>query len=169
MCSESRTGWISAGGDASAEGERMDQAGDPRLLADMARRFADRLVDDPTAFAWVFARYRAAEGVDDLTLAAFLGVAPELLAQIEICATPRPGLFREDITTVAERFGANPTRLAQVVRHVQALESLYQAPMGGHGLLAAARERVAEDGADYDGAGTANGSDASPKTSGQDR
>src|SRR5262245_51373231 len=100
MCSESRTGWINAGGGASSEGEPMNKPGDPQLLADMARRFADRLVDDPTSFAWVFARYRAAEGLDDRALAAFLGVAPELLAQIEICGAPRPDLFREDITTV---------------------------------------------------------------------
>lgn len=129
----------------------MNQPGDPRLLADMARRFAARLVNDPTALAWTFARYKAAEGVDDAEVARRLGIDPDLLARVAICGRPRPGLWREDIEAVADRFGIEHGRLIRLVRHVDAVTSFYQAAGADAGLLAAARDRVAEEESTYDG------------------
>jgi hypothetical protein len=128
----------------------MNQPGNPDLLTDMARRLAARLTDDRTSLAWVFARYQAAEDLDDLALARQLAVAPELLARIAICGLPRPDHFREDVTAIAERFGVDRGQLARIVRQTQALETLYQAPTSSSGFLLAARDRVAEDHIGYE-------------------
>lgn len=128
----------------------MDAPIDPTFPARLARRLAARLETNPDTLASVFARYRAAEGIDDAGLAAYFAVDPDVLPHIALCGRPREGLFLEDVTAVAERFSFDPSLLAVLVRHVDALHEFGRGASGGHGrFLAAARDRAAEDTPNY--------------------
>ncbi len=129
----------------------MDTPTDATYLARMARRLAARLEGDPNTLASVFARYRAAEGLDDTALAAYFAIDPDVLPHVALCGRPREGLFQEDVTAVAERFGLDPGLLALLVRHVDALQEFQRGGVHGRGqFLAAARDRAAEDAPLYD-------------------
>lgn len=129
----------------------MDTQTDPAFLARIARRLAARLEDDPSTLAWVFARYRTFEGVDEAGLAAYFAVNPDTVPHIALCGRPREGLFPEDIAAVAERFGIDPRLLAELVRHVDALQEFRRVGAEGQArFLAAARDRAAEDTTSYD-------------------
>jgi hypothetical protein len=128
----------------------MSHPADPELLTDLARRMAARLVDDPTSMAWVFARYQAAEGIDEAGVARRLGIEPELVPRVAICNRPRPELFREDVEAIAEHFALAPRPLADLVRDVETLVRFQPRPERAAGVLLAARTRVAEDEDGYD-------------------
>lgn len=134
----------------------MDAPIDPRFAPRLARRLAARLEGDPDTLAWVFARYRDAEGIDEAGLAAYFGLDPDVVAHLSLCGRPREGLFLEDVTAAAERYGFDPDRLAVLLRHVDALhEFRREGAQGRARFLAAARDRAAEDTPTYDtGAGS---------------
>lgn len=131
----------------------MDSPTERRRLAGMAGRLAARFESDPTTMAWVIARYREAEGVDDMLVAVALGIDADQLPHLALCNRPRPELFAEDIETIADHIGVERERLANLVRQVEALAAFGR--IGAHGgraggLLAAARDRAAEDPGSYE-------------------
>jgi hypothetical protein len=125
--------------------------------ARLAARLETRLAADPAFLAWALARFRAAEGLDQAALAAWLGVAPDRLPRLALCLRPRAEAFGADCDDLAARFGADPARLADLLRRVDALAALARAraPAEAGGLLAAARDRddmpAEGDGAEEDG------------------
>lgn len=138
----------------------MNGPADPTLVTRGARRLAQHLEADEGTMAWVLARLRERTGAQDSGIAARLGVDEDLVPQLALCNRPRSDLFREDVEAIAEHFAIAPPRLAALVREVETLERFR--PPSEHariGLLAAARERVAEDASDYDAADSDDGND----------
>ena len=132
----------------------MNDPSDPNLVTRGARRLAQRLESDEGTMAWVLARLREHTGAMDSGIAARLGFDEDLVPQLALCNRPRSDLFREDVEAIAEHFAIAPPRLAELVREVETLERFRPLPDHAHGgLLAAARERVAEDESEYDGDG----------------
>jgi hypothetical protein len=130
---------------------------DASLSAEITRRLVARLETSPEFLAFVLRRYRDAQGFDDARLAAKIGARVDDLPRIAICRRPRhdsddPAHFRQDVESIAEEFGLDPRQLAEVVRFVDVLDAFSSAPAGkvSTGLLAAAKERAAEERADYD-------------------
>ena len=132
----------------------MDTPSDPTLLARGARLLAQRLEDDGGTMAWVLARLRERTGATDSAIAARLGLDDDLVPRLALCSRPRPDLFREDVEAIAEHFAIAPRRLADLVREVETLARFQPRSERSVGLLAAARERVAEETVDYDDADT---------------
>lgn len=118
---------------------------DPRLL----RRAAERAGERPFFLAAALLPYARAEGLDDAGLADRLGCAPGDLATLLLCRRPsnEGGRFRMDVERIAERFGLDAPRLAEVVRLADALVAFGEvAADTPSGFLAAARDR--DDAAD---------------------
>jgi hypothetical protein len=113
-------------------------------LRRLLRRTARAAEDRGLLLAAVFARYRAAEGVDDMEMARRLGVTPDRLDEIAICRRPRPDRFRDDVATIAARFSADPAALAGIIRLVDALDAF--AATTPRNFLAAARDAEDKDG-----------------------
>jgi hypothetical protein len=131
----------------------MTTSPDPTRLTKMARLLAQRFEGDEATLAWLFARWRELTGGTDADIAARLGCDETLVPRIAICSRPRAGLFREDVESVAGHFEIAARPLADLVREVETL--LRFQPRDGQGrraagLLAAARDRVAEEPNDYD-------------------
>lgn len=113
---------------------------DPRLL----RRAAERAVERRFFLGSALLPYARAEGLDDAGLAGRLGCAPDALPALLLCRRPdrKGGQFRMDVERIADRFGLDAARLAQVIRLADALEAFAAtASDAPGGLLAAARDR----------------------------
>ncbi len=119
----------------------------PELLRYAARRAEER----PGFLAWVFAGYRGEEGLDDAGLARVLDMPIEQISAMALCLRPRADRFAEDVRAIAERFGANPARLATLIRQVEATQALREAveATGWRQVAAAARD-AEEPAADED-------------------
>lgn len=92
--------------------------------------------------------YREREGMDDEQLAAFLQCDTDALPRLALCRRPRQAPdFRGDIEAIAARAGADPSRLARLVRAAEAQESL----RGGSGARQASMLLAARDYDDPDG------------------
>lgn len=69
--------------------------------------------------------YREQEDMDDEQLADFLGCEVEALPRLALCRRPRPApRFRADVETIAGHAGADPARLARLVRAAEAAEGM---------------------------------------------
>jgi hypothetical protein len=152
----------------------MDTPSDSTLLARGVRRLAQRLEVNEATMAWVLARLRERTGATDRGIATRLGLAEDRLPHLALCNRPRSDLFREDVEAIAEHFSIVPRRLADLVREVETLERFRPAAERPVGLLAAARDRVAEDERAYDdapatagGAGDAAGAAPDDRTGGR--
>lgn len=117
------------------------------------RRAAERAAGREFFFASLLLPYAEVEGLDDAALAERLGCAPDDLARLLFCRRPRreaPG-FREDVERIAEVFGLDPDRLAQLVRAADAATAFRVAePRAEYGWLAAARDRELEEKSDLE-------------------
>ncbi len=111
------------------------------LLGRMAGRAADR----SEYLGWVLARYADSEQSTDEMMARLLRVPAQDLYRIRLCLRPRRRSFAEDVGQIARKFGANEAILAQVIRHVEALEGMKDSSgveqTSDAGLLMAARQR----------------------------
>ncbi len=124
-----------------------------RRTAAGARKLAARLEDDRSMMAWVLAQYRAVEDKDDRLMAQTLDIDAFRLPHLALCKRPREERFRADIDAIAEHIGMDPAPLAEVVRLVDSLDAFGQLQTGQRSrLLAAARDRAAEDSAEYNAA-----------------
>ena len=113
----------------------------PSILA----RMANRAVDRSEYLGWVLARYADSEQKTDEMMARLLRVPTQDLDRIRLCLRPRSKSFADDVDQIARKFGADVTILAQVIRHVQALEGMKDSSevekANDAGLLMAARAR----------------------------
>jgi hypothetical protein len=125
----------------------MTEAHDQERSSQLARQLGQRLEQDETYLAHLFAVMRSVEGLDDRGLAIALGAPIERVSRIALCRTPRDDMFREDVDEIAGHFGIDANRLAQLVRRGQTLSAFSHAYSGE--LLAAARDHAAEDRAGY--------------------
>ncbi|HXG11753.1 MAG TPA: hypothetical protein VNK04_18505 [Gemmataceae bacterium] len=114
-------------------------------MADPLERLAARVASEPFFLAAVLAAYAQSEGLDDAGLAAVLGCPVGELVMVRLCRAPRdePSAFWEDVTCIAERFGMEPQRLAEVVKRGRVILRLRAAPAADH-FLSAARDREVE-------------------------
>jgi hypothetical protein len=83
---------------------------------------ADRAADSPFYLAGPIRGWQARHGADATATLAYLGVTvdrgrgpDQQLARIALCRAP---VDRQDFLAIAERFGADPHRLAQLVLDV---------------------------------------------------
>jgi hypothetical protein len=94
---------------------------------------------DPALVGYWLARHRRAERLSPARQARALGMTLEGLMVLSLCRTPREDRFREDLEVICRRSGADPARLASLVRQQQALARwAEQAPSGRGWLMAAA-------------------------------
>jgi hypothetical protein len=110
-----------------------------------ARRAAARAAERGNYMAGLLTAYQEMQGMDERQLAADLGCSDERLLLLGLCRAPRRAQFAADVREVAAFAGADPGRLAQMIRAVEAKRALAQRRgVAGEGYLAAARD--ADDG-----------------------
>src|SRR5262245_1021887 len=94
----------------------MSMRSDEEIKRSIAALLARKFEKSPKSMAWVLARYRDAEGVDDAAIARQLGVDEHRLHHLALCGRPREYLFAEDIESIAEHIGIEQLPLASLVR-----------------------------------------------------
>ncbi|GIV59244.1 MAG: hypothetical protein KatS3mg043_0333 [Rhodothermaceae bacterium] len=117
----------------------MNEHSDSAHLAHTVARAAHR----QRFLAHVFARYLTIEEIDEGALAERLGCSEFGYYRLALCRTPATDqAFAEQIRQIAAFSGASPIVLAQIIRRVQAVESLQEAASNtDRATLLAARER----------------------------
>lgn len=119
-------------------------------MSDALKHMAERVKADPFFLAYALAGYAAAESLDDVGLAAVLGVGVEDLTRLRLCRAPRekPAERRDDITQIASAFGIAAATLADVLNAGRAVARLREkrpaADRGGAFLAARDGEPPAE-------------------------
>jgi hypothetical protein len=114
-------------------------------MTDPLAKLAARVGDDTFFLAAPLAVYAGTEGLDDVGLANALGIAVGRLPELKLCRPPRPEpeAFWPDVQQIADHFGIDVTRLADVVRRGQIVIRFRQRPAAsadGKGTLLAARD-----------------------------
>jgi hypothetical protein len=107
-------------------------------------RLAARAGEDPSFLGWQLAAFARARGFDDAALADFLGCPVAALANVRLCGPIRPDHRREDVITVAAKFGLNPQRLAEASKPLPSEPARERAEAELAGVLLAARDRGGE-------------------------
>lgn len=116
----------------------MNEHSDSAHLAHAAARAAHRR----RFLAHVFARYLTIEEIDEGVLAERLGCSESGYYRLALCRTPAIDQFAEQTRQIAAFSGASPVALAQVIRRVQAVETLQAAASNAdRATLLAARKR----------------------------
>jgi hypothetical protein len=115
-------------------------------MADPLEALAARAAAEPFFLASVLAAYAQSEGLDDAGLAAALGCPPGELAMLRLCRAPSAAAedFWEDVRRIAERFGLDAHRLAEVVKRGRVVSRLQGTQPAAGGFLLAARDGEAE-------------------------
>ncbi len=105
-------------------------------------RLASLATSRPSLMSSLMKLYREREGMDDEQLAAFLECDPGALPRLALCRRPRQAPdFRGDIEAIAAHTGADPSRLARMVRAAEVQEALGgEGGAGGPSILMAARD-----------------------------
>jgi hypothetical protein len=85
-------------------------------------------------------QYAQSEHLNGDALAARLSVPPELLGRLGVCRRPSGETFCSDVHLIAQRFGADESALAAVVRRADALTALRRGEVDVE-FVAAARDR----------------------------
>src|SRR6266850_74031 len=103
------------------------EATDSSLLA----RLVQRLANDTTYMAHVFALYKNQEGFDDADLANHLNVFPEQIIRLALCKRPEADApdFADQIRLLGDFTLIDEALLAHVIRQVDSLTGLSQNPM----------------------------------------
>lgn len=119
------------------------------------RKLAERLRDEPDLMAGILGRFRIIEGISEDELANRLHTSPMGLARLALCNRPDSGSpdFSDQVRQIAEYAQAEPSAVANLIRHVESIEAfakypgkhqLKDAPPEGFsrfsGVLAAARD-----------------------------
>ena len=129
----------------------MSMPSDADIDQVLTAKVAARLAESPKFMAWVISKYKEFEGIDDHAVARKLGLDVNGLNHLALSGRPRDMLFTEDLETIATRHKIDQLALAELVRRVEAVETFrtYQG-VAASGLLAAARDRAAEESGEYD-------------------
>ena len=80
------------------------------------RRAAERAGAHRFFLASALLPYARAEGLDDAGLAHYLGYDVAEFPAVLLCRQPAGETFTADVQRTVERFGADPARLAEVLR-----------------------------------------------------
>lgn len=114
-----------------------------------------RLRSNPNFMSWVFATYQKQERILEADMFNILNTTPDMFYRLALCKRPdssRPE-FAEEIQQLANYTSIDPTRLANLIRRVEALDTFLTMPnqlekredthsiSSSIGLLAAARDR----------------------------
>jgi hypothetical protein len=115
-------------------------------MPDPLDALAARAAEDSFFLAWLLAAYAHSEGLDDAGLAAALGCQIQELAMLRLCRVPAadPEESRDDVSCIAERFGLDHQRLAEVIQRGRVVRRFQQADPRVGGSLMAARDREDE-------------------------
>jgi hypothetical protein len=107
------------------------------------REFANRVASDPTYIASVIRRYCELELLTEAQLATRLGITLDLLNRLKLCKVPDPSAdsFADRIRAISDFTLADETTLANVIRHLQAVDALASTSCEW-ALPAAARDRA---------------------------
>ncbi len=116
-----------------------DDGGTPPDSALLIRLAATRAAGRPFYLAAMLERYRRDTDQDEEQLAAMLGCSREALPKLALCRAPDADAvgFRQEIELIAAFAGVRASALAQIIRHVGALEALREPLPDTDGLLAA--------------------------------
>jgi hypothetical protein len=109
------------------------------------KRLAEHIAEDPFFLAPVLRSCAESEGLDEAALAARLACSAETLTLLKLCRnpSPQPPQFWQDIQQIAEHFGVDAERLAEVVRlgqNICRLQETRDAVPREAGFLMAARD-----------------------------
>jgi hypothetical protein len=117
-------------------------------MANRLDALACRAERDKFFLASALADYARSERLGERELAAALGCAPDTLARLRLCRRPHGEVprFRRDVEQIASRFGVVLEVLVRIVRHADAIEALKEGGASTHGTLAAARDRLDDEG-----------------------
>lgn len=108
-------------------------------------RAGERASARPTYLGWVLRRYMEMEGLDWDALAEILGASVGF-STLALCLRPRPNHFASDVRAIATKFGLHAAALANIVRMVDAAETLRAGePTEASGTLIAARSRPSRE------------------------
>ena len=113
------------------------------------RRAAERAASRPYFVSHDLDIYRSFSRFTVDEVAAELGCPPEQLPRLALCCRPETegADFRQEVERIATYAGADPLRLVQLLRTVEAWQSLRgceRSASGATGLLLAARDRERE-------------------------
>jgi hypothetical protein len=109
-------------------------------------QFAGQASARPFFLGFRLAEFAAREALDDAALAARLGCAVPVLAQVRLCRAPRlesSAAFREDVLGIAARFGLDAAALADAAKAVPAAVARTAGAPEPAGAVLAARDRDA--------------------------
>lgn len=111
-----------------------------RDTAGLMARAAARAADDPFFLASALAAYRQLTGMDDAALAAELGCDVAALTRLALCRRPDGAspMFKDEVPRIAAHAGADPLKLANLLRAADAAERMQTASPNA---LLAARDR----------------------------
>lgn len=112
-------------------------------MSDLLERLARRCETHDWTLGAVFSRYCEVERRTREVLAVDLDCSEETLQWMSVCRRPRADHFADDVKAVAERFNVSATKLASIVRRVDAVEALRRpaADPDENQMLLAARDR----------------------------
>lgn len=103
---------------------------------------AARAAGEPAFLAWVLAEYQRIESLDDVALTQYLIMSdPNRLTGLRLCLRPRDDHFPQDVDAIAATYGLDVDALTTLIRHVEGMRHMADAPAGDAGRLLAARAR----------------------------
>lgn len=121
---------------------------------------AHQLKQDPDYMASVLSRYQISERLDDQSLSEYLLISQPQVTRLALCKRPRSSdrTFADQVRQLAAYCGTDVSRLAAIIRQVDALSAfgglpntdelkaeLSVAGLSSLGWLAAARDRDADE------------------------
>ncbi len=115
---------------------------------DILKWAANRAANEPVLLGYDLREYRNVNDATDVDLASVLDCSVDALVCLSLCRRPNPDApsFHADVQQIARHCGVNPERLAAILREVDSLRTIRQAPTPmvtdlNTGFLAAARDR----------------------------
>jgi len=110
---------------------------------------ASRAAESDYFLAKVLRAYEKFEKLTSAETARHLGCTPETLIRLALCRRPYsgdPGRFKDDVNRIAEHFGLDVAKIANLVRYVDTMESLSESPqltsvVSDRGILLTARDQ----------------------------
>ena len=107
----------------------------------LLKRLADRLSSDPAYMASALSVFQKTERIDHGGLARLLGTTAPMLARMAICKRPDPSSerFADDVRQIARYTACDAGALAGLLRQINALQRLSEAPASSSRRVAAPR------------------------------
>jgi len=138
----------------------MTEQSNPSSADSLLAMLAFQLREDPDYMASVLFRFQMFESMDGLLLADLLSISAQQLNCLALCKRPQSSdqSFADQVRQIATYSGADPGRVASIIRRVDALAAVQDIPLANEvgaqrstaglssvGWLAAARDRNTEE------------------------